>query len=695
MKFKLTNLNEFSDIGTVVYYKKRPFYPELGDIQDEDFLLKSGMSEGFLYSTSLTSEYVDFAKTGFTLSPEIKEEIIPNLYDYEDTLDIYGTPYFDDLVINAFPGLSKSGRPIKSHFFGKLTSSTETSYLIHLPRETWKVEIYNSRIPYNYGDSNRQGFFDCDILEKIGKKPIESPVLTIYLGPLYDTGIKNYTYNELILGGFPLYLYRYTLSGELILDRYEYDSFTENILSKTEYIESYREEVESEKLLYIINSPTGRVESINFYPLAYPSSKNPHPHMSEEILRNDELWSEKGLEVSSEVSPGIVVDNRSGVLLGLKDLSETDSSWFKGSLGEGKNIFSKSSSPKSIKVNGKEWIRAIDSKVFGDNPEISPWWYSPEDLPKSLFDYYYVTVVKGKGDVSPCGQVYIGPGKQLEMRITPKIGYEYQGFSNVFKEEISEIGDKVIINTSRYQDGYKFEVLFEEILYSLNLQINCSKDYPGNGGFSNTYNLSDSSSSSGTTYTPLSNTGARLLYLSDTGKIMEYGGPGDNHNRLNPLKISDTKELKIKLDFSDTFYEFSGDLKYGDGRSVEKLDDWYVLKISSEPPILEGNYIMPVGEIISRKYTVTIKTSSGIQVSTPKKNILEFHNMDPKSVKPIPRPFISKILFTEESEGIIEVWKDGNLILDEDESWSLTEGTDGIWTFQIPLIENDYEIIIK
>ena len=103
MKFDLTDLTGFSDIGTIVYYKSRPFYPETTEVSSEIELMGEG---SFLYSTSMTSEYTDFAKTGFLFpqgTQDYPRKLIPNLFDYEDTVEKAGIESYDEVVSFAFP----------------------------------------------------------------------------------------------------------------------------------------------------------------------------------------------------------------------------------------------------------------------------------------------------------------------------------------------------------------------------------------------------------------------------------------------------------------------------------------------------------------------------------------------------------------------------------------------------------------
>lgn len=683
MKFNLIDLSEFSDVGTVVCYQERKFYT--GDITDSDlnYLLDHGRSEHYLFSTSITSEYVDFGKTGFLFPGNLSEKLLPNLFDYQETLNLSKEPKFDSIVSSSFPRLSRGDEEPREHFFGKLSSSSKTAYLIHLPRGTWKVEVYNSRVSGNCG---RNYFIDYDILKELsgevlrenGIRITQKPALSIYFGPSYDVSIQDFTLSELLNEGYKFddYLERY-----LNLTASEYESFPKN-MSVSEYLESYREEVLSEKMLYIVNTPDGKMEDINFYSLSYPESKNPHPHMSEAVVRNDYLWSGNHPILESP-NPGVVIDSRSGVLLGLRELKETESSWFTGAIS--RNL--------DKKINGKVWEKAGVSDVFGENPEISPWWYCPDDLPNSMFRRFYV-ITKGKGYVSPSGLVYLGPGNPLKLDIVPGEGYRYLRVTNAFPKDISKVDSQISIETpeSSYSDGHRFEVIFEEILYSLNFQISCLRDYPRKYGSKNTYSLTNLGDS-------MVSAGIKLIYLTEYGTEAEFGSPKSTYNKLNLPKVSDTKELYFRLDFSSSAYEIVGDLRYPDETPIPKetINDkeWYVLRISDFPKsiIEKGENIIPIGDIVSKKYTVLIKSFSGIQISTPKRNIMEYHNMDPSSQNPISRPFITKMILGDDNT--VEVWKNGRLEKDGWGAWSLTKEASGIWTFEVFAIDSNYEIIVK
>ena len=231
MKITPINITDFSEIGTIVYYMERPFNATIR---------KSGLP---LYSTSMVSEYTDFAKSGFSFDDEnleYKRELLPNLYNYKSTTNLLGSIDIDDLVNVAFPSISKEEETNqRKHYFGKLTNfSTQTSYLSHLPSGVWKVEVYNSKITSNCGIEGI--FVEYDLMSQDEIR--ETPILSICFGPDYDVRIKDFTLEEIKdeKRGFKTYLSRYESLREI-----EYIGF-DKVMTKEDYIESYQEEVMSE-----------------------------------------------------------------------------------------------------------------------------------------------------------------------------------------------------------------------------------------------------------------------------------------------------------------------------------------------------------------------------------------------------------------------------------------------------------------
>ena len=67
--------------------------------------------------------------------------------------------------------------------------------------------------------------------------------------------------------------------------------------------------------------------------------------------------------------------------------------------------------------------------------------------------------------------------------------------------------------------------------------------------------------------------------------------------------------------------------------------------------------------------------------------------MDPNSSNPVPRPFVTKMILSEGNS--IEVKKNGNIEKDGGGAWTLTQDSEGVWTFEVPAIDSNYEITVK
>lgn len=672
MKIKYTDLSEFSDIGTVVYYPYRVFYPESSEVSDPESLLKQGISDHFLYSTTETSEYTDFAKYDFSFfdsNQDYPRIVTSNLYNFEETLGLLGTIELDTVTPYILPGIEKAKEKLSEHYFGRLSISKGTVYPIYLPKNVWKLEIYNSKITSN----SSLGFVDYDILTKLNIEKTESPIISIYFGPSYDTQIQDFAFSEL-MEEFKTYVDRYTIDYSFFLTEDEYDSF-KTILSKKEYLKKWNEEIKSEKMFYIVNSSDNEISSINFYSCSYPESHNWNPHLNETTLRKDEYLNTtpRFIRSSLETDKLILLDDRSKTFLGLGNIDSLKRSWFTGTVNQ-KGEYSRSGKSVSPLVNGKTWKLVSPSPVYGENPEISPWWYTEDYLPKSEFSYYYITKT-GKGTVTPEGQIYIKTGRSIFLEIEPALGYEYSGISGI--KSNNSRSSNIIINTEDYQNGSRFEVNFEKISYDLDISAVCEKDYPNNYGNSRTYTLKQN----------LSNIGVELIYLDEDGNETLYSGES--------LNLSISKSLYIKFDTSDSYYNIDSLLV--NNNLLEEIDGWYLIDISSLS-ITDNKNIVIDCFLSSKKFDITIRSASGIQLSTPRNNKVEYLNVNPKdpnykdskgNLVLKSRPFEVNMIIS--SSTIIEVLMDG--VINED-SWKL-EKRSGYSTLSIPEVKNNYEIIIR
>ena len=686
MRIKRHDLSNFSDLGTVVIYPTRTFHYELtGEINET--ILDFATSVTYLYSTDLNSEYIDFAKYDFKFNlPETDywSSLVPNLFDYEDTKSKF-TEDFDEISENLVPQLSdKTSEEEEKHFFGKLTHGVHTIYMIRLPREIetflslkhqinvprtiWKVEFYNSRITTNNTLEGRP-FIDYDILPN--EYAIEEPVLSVYFGPEYDTQLEDYTFDE--ISSVDNYIKRYWeyrfKENALCLTQEIYDSF-QKYISRSEYTKLVSEEIESDKILYIINTTEGDLQTIDMFSAAYSSSNNKYRNENTKVLRNDETKAENIFKVHDKM----VLDGRSGTLLGFDgDLSDCPLFTSRyNSLPD--SFYSRSSDTSKAFVHGRLYKHPEELEILGENPEISPYWIATDTLKKTMFNHFYI-VKQGHGDVKPGGMVYLRGDRELELKVTPEKGHEFKKLTG---SKYSQIGDTLYLSP---ESGTRLTVLFDEIKFSFNLVISCSADYPRYGE-STTYSSSD-----------LKGIGLKLWYYDyNLGEDILYTGEA--------LGVSYTRPFKFWIDTKDSLYYIPGYQKFffqEDYTVNLKKDGKYIVLDISETPqrLLNVKTLRVVGGIFSKTYTIDIETSSEVQVSTKKKTTLEYGD-----------GFETMFAFeNDRSLGVenIQVFNVDTGKIEESGVWELSE-EDGVVTFKIQPrtktnpdagVKNNYKITVN
>lgn len=661
METRYSDLSDFKDIGTVVFYSLRSFYPELHEVSDIDKtqIISESLCYTYLHSTNQLSEYIDFAKYTFSFDmpkTDYWKTLVPNLFEPENTRRLFGRDY--DQVSNIIcPQLSDIKTETEDKcFFGRIISPNETINLIQVPSYMgiWKVEVYNSRVETN----NELGldFVDADVLEKLGEKITSKPICTIILGPNYNIGIQDLEY--LGISGFGTYYNRYVFNDEFFLTEDAYSSF-KDMMSRVGYIRQYRSEIESDKLLYIVNSTSGELKDIDFFSVGYTNSDNKHQHQPETSLRNDN--NRKSLILDSPTKE-IIWDTRNRSLLALHKLSPSDCPWFFGKYNslEGKE-YSSSGKSSVVRVNKKEYTPVSSGDIFGVNPVISPWWISVEDIGESLFETHYI-MKSGKGEIIPSGLVYNEKNTPLTIQIIPSPGYRFldiPGFS------YTEDSGKIVFNEVTEKN---IRVVFEEIVYNLKLFISCLKDYPKNGGYSYLYSLET-----------LGESGIDFYYLSE-GKEVKYDS--------TPITIKDTEPLYFRLDFKNSIYHISGVPTLDDKTELKQEGDYFVIDSESfvnPGNIQPGDILTVLGEIESNSYSVLLKPGSEIQSSKPKINNLEYGQL-------------FSVQFAKEGGELglenIFILQDG-VNVTEGEDWEVTVN-EGVLEFSITGgIKNNYEIIVN
>lgn len=617
MRIKRHSLSKFSDLGTAVLYPTRTFHIEVQGlgVSNPEKVIEKASSNTFLYSAELNSEYIDFAKYNFDFDlPETKywSSLVLNQYDYEDTVSKFGGD-FDTVAENLVPQLMSTKDTKDKHFFGRLANSENTIFLINIPseintlsstldpRSVWKVEFYNSRLSSN-NTLTPDVFVDYDVLSVLNPESIiEKPVLSVYFGPSWDVQIQDYLLDETPDEYLSRYRHRLMDNNSLCLSEDVYGSFTE-YMSKSDYIKSVSEEIESEKLLYIINTTDGDIKTIDMFSAAYSESDLKYRNQNENILRNDETKDYQLLEKKGSM----VFDSRSSTLLGIGG-DTNDCPLLRDKLSQlSKTDYSTSSECQEIIVSGKTYIRPKNQEIFGENPEISPYWIAKDYMKESVFNHFYVTT-SGMGETKPGGLVYLRKGKKLELEMVPEKGHK-------FKELLDrgyDTSNSGLIIPKNQISGDRYEAIFEEIKYTFNLSLSCNFDYP-EYGVSNTYSLAE-----------LRAKNINLWYYDPEQDmdIMYTGGA---------LEFTYSNPLKFWIDTEDSLYYIPDAKNYffleDSSVSLSNGGKYTTLSIEKTPQRLLGNatILSVIGQLNSKQYTVTIETSEEIQVSTKKKLIFEY-----------------------------------------------------------------------
>ena len=689
MKIKRHNLSNFSDLGTAVFYPTRTFHLEVQGktVSEPEKIIEKASSKTYLYSVETKSEYLDFAKYDFRFNlPETKywSSLILNQYDYEDTVSKFGRE-FDRASKNLIPQIIGSKTSEEKHFFGRLVNSDNTIFLLRVPQEietisnslldpktVWKVEFYNSRLTTN-NTLDSDVFIDYDVLSVlVPNQIIEEPVLSIYFGPSWDTQIQDYTLDDVPNEYISRYTNNLIDNNQICLTEERYNSFN-NYVSKAEYIKLVSEEINSAKILYIVNTTEGGLKTIDMFSAAYTESDLKYRNQNKNILRNDETHDYKLLREKGD----LVFDSRSSTLLGIGG-NINDCPLLRDKISQlPDDIYSSSSDSGKTTISGKTYIHPKFQEVLGENPEISPYWISSEDIKESMFSHFYITKT-GHGEINPGGLVYLKNGRDLQIKATPDKGHFFNGIQGLIKgTDYDQVGD--IVTPRNKKTGDKYKILFEEILYTLKLNLSCDSDYP-NFGESHNYLLSD-----------LGDKKLKLWYYNySLEKDVLYTGGTINFTYSTPFKFwIDAEESLYYIPTSKRFF-------YLEDSSVtlENNKKYTILSIANTPDRLlnSSNVISIVGALNSKQYIVNIETTKEIQVSTKKRLTFEYGDG-------------VEIMFAY--EGVDD--KDMKFtIINEDTNeistsvWEENKSEDGIVTLRIPKrtrqnldfgIKNNYKII--
>lgn len=567
MKIDRNNFKNFKDIGTLVYYGPRRFYSEKSGII-EDNIYDEIKCKGYMFSVDSNSDYLDFAKYGFKFNLEKEKywsKIKANFLDTDSKKLFEGSEHKAELI---FPSLSQEEFTEKQ-FFGKLEDKT---YLIHIPRDTWKIEIYNERITGNFSGE----FYDYDILKEL-ETPEYNPILSIYFGPLQNTKLTGVSYDE--VDEYEFYASRYIgFDEDLGITEEEYKSYEE--LTRREYLESYNE-VKSEKLFYLVLGDKVDLVSPGYL-------KSNVRHRNQNSFRNSDIINTEFLEKTYT----FIRDKRSNTLLGTR---ETDCPIFENLLKNSKNVYAEKTYNEGEIVDLGDLYSCCKYEKPLKNPIISPEWTLNEEL-DSLFDTVFIESGEG-GTTIPEGFVSVLKGSEVKVKIIPDFGYTSD------KEEVI----------------YTEPIKFKKIEYKINLGKNIQA-YNESGDITLTGTIGD------IIYFGIREVPGYVIngIQDKNGKYLEK----EEYYRLEITEdIIDNTEVNLKVDLYNKFYVVTFNLDSEIQLSCDRkvylgVDDTFEFEIESKYPVKytfqrEGQIVDPSEDwdITGNKYTLkTIQNNFTITI---------------------------------------------------------------------------------
>lgn len=491
MKLSIIKSEPFYNLGTVVLYKERKFYPDSipqGDKENYEKLLTEEYgtnsldplkAEKVLFKTKVTSDLLELA--GYDFKFDLRDnkdyplEFFPDRLTQESILHLARNKELSNLSDSFLPqvifGSTEDTRLYGC--FGRATSLDNVGNLYFLPVSSgiWKLELYNEDCLLS---NCEYGFVDYDILNKYYSDKITStPYAQIYLGPQHDswfTGLSART-----AWGFDdegesipwVYNERY-LSYELFEPEYEtwVNSSKNEFKTKNDYIEMFYNEVRSEKILSLSCSESDITTTIINLQESLNSLNNPYRNLNSYYLRSDRLSQEDSNLVEDD-RYGIKKDLLSGRILCSTSISDEDTPIF--NIRENLAPTVKTLSTKKITVGDKTYITDKASTTLTKNPIISPDWILDREIET---DYLrcYVSTTKG-GSASPSGIVTVKRDNKLEVEISPENGYIFKGAT----PDYTLNGNKLLFQNLENRE--KINIVYKKLLNCLTLTLKCEDDY--------------------------------------------------------------------------------------------------------------------------------------------------------------------------------------------------------------------------
>lgn len=388
----IINNNNFTDIGTVVFYSQ-------SDLDNREYSKVQYRSNSSLLYNGDFSEY-DFSYS--ITKNKFNDKFLVN-YLGSDTLRLVGenSNSLEKIESIIFPTLSgEDWEKDEDKYFGTTLISNQIFALFKGGAGIKRLELYKGIIERNnFGSKSK--FIDTDTLESLGIEKTITPNFILKLGEL-DEDNKSER-NDLI---------------------------TEKEL---------QDEVNGEKMIWMLISNNSEVEKVNLSYKSWVDSINPNRNMNKYLIRNDEYWSTKdsiGVIDNIEDLPEVLIDANSGTLVGNEKIQhdkllilknkKTRIEKFKGT-GEFPNYFPFTTYKVGDKVMfGKKIWESVSDNNYNNNPILSSKWILSRylNINKPLRIVISVTPEEG-GTCNPIGIISIPTvDTKIVFKVFPNPGYE-------------------------------------------------------------------------------------------------------------------------------------------------------------------------------------------------------------------------------------------------------------------------------
>lgn len=427
--------NSFSNVGTVVLYKRHLFLPDkehLEVIDDQPDVFKSDLIK--YYGSDKNFPSIDFAEYNFSYFPdkqEFRNIMVLSELDQESG-EIVGKNIEDTSKISdiLFPTLVNEETNNPYSYFGSLNIGERVLYFFEVPEDYATVEIYEDVISSNVPEED--GFYEYDYLKLTESEISNIPAAIIHLGPN----------NEVLNNPTSLYYKRDP-------KRYRVNRTGEE-LSTLEYSKLY-DQVSSSKVITFFLSPSTDILEFNVSLGAFGNNINPLRNKWKYDLRNDELTRLLGNPGVLGTNGSTVYDLRSHTILGNTEIDSSLCPLKNKKMSILRRLQKDSYSPyrrynKGDIANyniphsdGTKTVYVFESLVqgnLGNDPFLSGTWILKDKFFDFLTDIIYISSnPEGTGStINPGTQITVRPDSDIVFSISEGVGYGFSGLSIILKE---------------------------------------------------------------------------------------------------------------------------------------------------------------------------------------------------------------------------------------------------------------------